>query len=117
MILRVDTASIAHLDHPRCRGRGEHRVIARQFFDDLLDGRLDAKQCAAFDAGEWLFLVQNLLRKCRIGQIELRGQCDRLFRTNIDAEPALQTGIAPEGHNDTQARHIVQASVSTMTAP
>ena len=59
--LRVDAATLAHLDHARGIGGGEHRVLACEFLGDAVNRGLGTKERATFDAGKRLFLVQHHL--------------------------------------------------------
>ena len=93
MKLRIDTATVTHLDHPGRSGIGKHRMIASQFFHDLLDSRFNAEQAATFNAGKRFFLIEGFLGVGRIGQIELGYQRNSLFRAHVGTKPALQTCV------------------------
>ena len=93
MVLRVDAAFVAHLDHPRGSRIGEHGVVAGQLLHDLFDRRSDPEKAAAFDAGKGLFLMQDGLREGGVGQVQLWLQRDRLFRADVGAETALQASV------------------------
>lgn len=71
MKLRIDTTTITHLDHPGRSGICKHRMIASQFFHDLLDSRFNAEQGATLNAGKRIFLIEGFLGVGPIGQIEL----------------------------------------------
>ena len=93
MKLRIDTATVTHLDHPGRGGVGKHRMIASQFFHDLLDGRFNAEQGTTLNAGKGLFFIEGFLGEGRIGQVELGCQRNRLFRAHVGTKPALQAGV------------------------
>jgi len=93
VVLRGDTAIVAHLDQLGVVGMGEHGVLAGELVDDALDGAFDPEKCATFDAGEGFFFVEDLGREGVLGEVHLWGEGDCILRADGDAEAALQAGV------------------------
>ena len=93
MVLRLDPAIVAHPDKFRVVRIGEHRMLARQFFDDPLDRAANAKRATAFDAGVGLFLVEDYFGQRAVRQVQTWQQRQRIFRTDRNTQSTLQAGV------------------------